>query len=239
MADPAYSVRRSDRARRARLTVTREGDAVVVLPRRAPAAVAHELVAAHATWLIRQLDRVRSANARLADRPSLEQGRTLSVAGELYRVVLNSSASARSCVLVHRPVAGMPGILEVRQAGRSPATPKEILEMWLRREARRVLLERVRVMAPTVGVSAPRVTIRSQRSRWGSASRTAGLSLNWRLILAPPWVLEYVVIHELVHLAVSGHSARFWELVRRHSAEVDAARAWLRRNHVELLSALD
>jgi len=239
VAEPSYSVRRSDRARRARLTVTPDGQAVVVLPRRAPAAMAQQLVAAHATWLRRQVDRIQAANARIADRPSLGGGRSLSVGGVRYRVAVSSGVSTRSSVAVHPPADGESGTLEVRQGHGSAAPPSEILDRWLRREARRVLVGRVAALAPVVGVAVPIVTIRAQRSRWGSASRSGRLSLNWRLILAPPWVLDYVVIHELAHLRVAGHSVRFWAVVRRHTPHTEAARAWLRANHAELMAALD
>lgn len=239
MAEPAYTVRRSDRARRARLTVTPGGVAVVVLPRRAPAALAQQLVSAHATWLRRQLDRVQAANARIAERPSLGGGRSLCVGGVRHRVEVSASASTRSSVVAHPPDSGEVAMLEVRRGHGSASPVAAILDTWLRREARRVLVGRVEALAPEVGVPVPTVTVRSQRSRWGSASRTGRLSLNWRLILAPPWVLDYVVIHELAHLRVAGHSVRFWALVRRHTPHTEAARAWLRANHAELMAALD
>jgi hypothetical protein len=109
----------------------------------------------------------------------------------------------------------------------------------LRREARTTLVSRVAALAPVVGVPVPSVTIRDQRSRWGSASRGGRLSLNWRLILAPPFVLDYVVVHELAHLRIAGHGSRFWTLVRRHAPDADAARRWLRQHHDELMAALD
>jgi predicted metal-dependent hydrolase len=239
VADPEYTVRRSDRARRARLTVTPDGVALVVLPRRAPASVAAELVSAHAIWLRRQVGRIRTANAKIAARPGLETGRTLTVGGVPFRIVVSTTQAARSSVAVHRPIDGELGILEIKRQPASAAPVSEILEGLLRREARHVLVARVEAMAPIVGVPVPVVTIRAQRSRWGSASRSGRVSLNWRLILAPPSVLEYVVIHELAHLRVAGHSARFWTLVRRHFPETAAARAWLRANHAELLAALD
>lgn len=211
----------------------------MVLPRRAPAALAMQLVSAHAVWLQRQVDRIRAGNARIANRPSIGRGRSLSVGGVIFRVVVSPSVSARSSVVVQRPVVGEPGTLEVRRGIGSTASPAEILEGWLRREARRVLVARVIALSAVVGVPVPTVTVRAQRSRWGSASRTGRVSLNWRLILAPPSVLEYVVIHELSHLRVAGHSARFWTLVGRHFPDAATARAWLRANHAELLAALD
>ena len=205
----AYTVRRSARARHVRLTVTRDGEAVVVLPMRAPERAAALLVEKHGAWLDRQMARIQSGRERAAARPKLALGRHLTVNGE-PRLVTASTSQER-----------------------------DRLERSLRREARRLLEARVAVFGPVLGVQPRRLTVRAQRARWGSASRNGSLSLNWRLLLAPPWVLDYVVIHELAHLAEPGHTRRFWELVRRHAPEADTARAWLREHHGELLAALD
>src|SRR4051794_12772781 len=239
MADPAYEVRRSDRARRARLTVTRDGRAVVVLPRRAPAGMADGLVRTHADWLRRQLERTERNRARLAARPPLAAGRVLEVDGVPFRVDARSEPDRRrGSVRAWRPAAfGQSGWLDVRLAPIDVLA--DLLDAWLRREARRVLSARVAALAPVVDVPLPTITIRDQRSRWGSASRSGRLSLNWRLILAPPYVLDYVVIHELAHLRVAGHGPRFWAIVRKHAPETAEARRWLRHHHVELMTALD
>jgi predicted metal-dependent hydrolase len=239
MADPAYEVRRSDRARRARLTVTRDGRAVVVLPRRAPAAMADELVKTHAEWLRRQLERSERNRALLAARPALAGGRILEVDGVPYRVDARTEPDRRRGSVRGWPPAafGQTGWLDVRLAPEDVLP--DLLDGWLRREARRVLTQRVAALAPVVGVPVPTITIRDQRSRWGSASRAGRLSLNWRLVLAPPYVLDYVVIHELAHLRVAGHGPRFWAIVRKHAPETTDARRWLRQHHEELIAALD
>ena len=127
----------------------------------------------------------------------------------------------------------------VIHVGRGTRPPDAILEAWLRAEARRVLEERVAARAPAMAVSPGRITVRAQSTRWGSASRDGSLSFNWRLLLAPPFVLDGVVVHELAHLRVRGHSARFWALVRQHAPRTDESRAWLRAHHAELMAALD
>jgi predicted metal-dependent hydrolase len=243
-----YTVRRSSRARRARLTVTPSGEAVVVLPMRAPAALAGKLLEEHGIWLRRHMSRAFARNAQLASRPSLGAGRTLTVAGVPHDVVVEPAGNAaRGRVVRSRyspraepdlPRSPRSDILQVKP-GRDGQSSATLLETWLRREARDLLLGRVAELAPTVGVVPSAVTIRGQRARWGSASRTGRISLNWRLILAPPAVLDYVVIHELAHLRVPGHSRAFWALVRRHAPDPDGARRWLREHHGELLAALD
>ena len=99
--------------------------------------------------------------------------------------------------------------------------------------------ERVAARMPAMGVQVKRVTIRDQRTRWGSASRSGTLSFSWRLVLAPPEVLDYVVVHELAHLQVAGHGKRFWALVAKHHSGAASSRKWLRDHHDEIRSALD
>jgi hypothetical protein len=234
-----FVVRRSDRARRARLTVTAAGEVVVVLPRGAPARIAAEMVGAHGAWIDRQLGRMGTERARIAARPPLVDGRLLEVYGIPHRVVLLAPDGRRRPRVERRLIPdedGIAGLLEV--AGVTDGVAP-LVERWLRGEARSVIVRRVAERAPAVGVSPGSISIRAQRSRWGSASRDGSLSFNWRLVLAPPFVLDAVVVHELAHLVVRGHSARFWALARRHAPRTDEARAWLRTNHAALMTALD
>jgi hypothetical protein len=90
-----------------------------------------------------------------------------------------------------------------------------------------------------MGLKPTRVTVRDQRSRWGSASRKGTLSFSWRLVMAPPEILDYVVVHELAHLRWAGHGVRFWSLVRRFAPAAEHNRRWLRQNEARLRHALD
>jgi predicted metal-dependent hydrolase len=230
----AYEVRRSDRARRARLTVDPAGRVVVVLPRRATLHAAAELVARHEAWLERHVARAREAGARLASRPPLDGGRVLRVHGSPLRVEVVDGLAGRV-----RGSVVLAGDRLVVRSGRDGAAVATLLEGWLRARARAVLAERVAERAVRMGVAPGRVTVRDQRSRWGSASASGALSFSWRLVLAPPDVLDAVVVHELAHLVVRDHSPAFWAVVRRHAPHADAARAWLRRHGHELRAALD
>ena len=107
-------------------------------------------------------------------------------------------------------------------------------------EARIAARELVTVLAEEeaerVGVAYQRIRIGGQRTLWGSCSARGTLSFNWRLVLAPPEVLDYVVVHELCHLRVPDHSLRFWALVARHRPHWRDQRDWLRRHGPELLA---
>ena len=205
-----YSVRRSGRARRSRLIIADDGAAVVVLPIRSPDREAAELVARHRSWIARHRASLAERRIRLATRPSLAVGRFLAVNGAT-QLIRATTAAERSA-----------------------------LEGRLRREARRVISERVAIRATEIGVVVRRISIRDQRTRWGSASQRSGtLSFNWRLVMCPLEILDYVVVHELGHLRIAGHSAAFWRLVDRYVADSGAARRWLRDNHHEIRHALD
>jgi predicted metal-dependent hydrolase len=98
---------------------------------------------------------------------------------------------------------------------------------FLKREARRDLEAASRKYAAELGVAARRITVRDQASRWGSCSTTGALSYSWRLILAPPYVLDYLAAHEVAHLIEMNHSRRFWHLLERVCPAMHRAKAWL------------
>jgi predicted metal-dependent hydrolase len=235
---PAYSVRRSSRARRARLTISRTGDAVVVLPNRAPDRAAAELVARHADWIARHIGRIEALSRALAARPAWGEGRYLSFGGVEHLVTVHAAPNGRRSRVV---LAGEPGepTISIWRAATETRTTTDILETWLRRAAREAIAERVGRRAGEMGVTPTAVAIRDQRSRWGSASVRGSLSFSWRLVLCPPDILDYVVVHELAHLSIRGHSPAFWALVARHFADPAAARLWLRQNHSQLRHAID
>jgi predicted metal-dependent hydrolase len=189
--------------------VTEDGQALVVMPLRAAEREAVDLFHRHRDWVKRQQAKVEARRIRLATRPSLAAGRVLTV-------------------------NGVPRIVRVGgTAGR------DALERQLRREAREVIADRVAMRAPDLEVEPRGLQIRDQKSRWGSASRRGTLSFSWRLVLCPPEVLDYVVVHELAHLRWGGHGVRFWRLVERVYGDHRAPRRWLRDHNDEIRQALD
>lgn len=106
---------------------------------------------------------------------------------------------------------------------------------WLKAQARAVLAERSRALAARIGKSVTSIRLGDPRSRWGSCSSDGGLAYSWRLILAPPFVLDYVVAHEIAHLVHANHGPRFWRLTGELCGDSDAPRAWLNRNGPRLL----
>ncbi len=119
---------------------------------------------------------------------------------------------------------------KARRAGcSSPADWPDVTRAWLDR-ARRELVPRVGELAHQHGLRVQRVSIRRQRTRWGSCSRRGNISLNWRLVHAPPHVRDYVIVHELMHLREMNHSPRFWAHVEAAFPERASAEKWLKEH---------
>ncbi len=125
-----------------------------------------------------------------------------------------------------------------RRAAKAPPAEKLSREELdaLRREAKRRLPARAAYYAPLVGVRFGRISIRCQKTRWGSCSGKGNLNFNLLLMLAPEAVQDYVVVHELCHLLEMNHSARFWQNVQRVLPEYAASRAWLREHGGALMA---
>jgi predicted metal-dependent hydrolase len=207
----AYSIRRSERARRVRVTVDAGGGVEVVLPRRAPAGAADAAVQELRPWIERRVAEVGRAQALVASR-----GDTVPYLGADLHVVREPGRTR-----VHR--RGFELLIPAGEAGR-PA-----LERWYRRMAYDEVAPRLDRACAVAGVGYERLTIRGQRTRWASCSRSGTMSFNWRLLLAPEPVLEYVVWHEVCHLLVMDHSPKFWSLVAARCPDYRTHVRWLRR----------
>jgi predicted metal-dependent hydrolase len=127
-------------------------------------------------------------------------------------------------------------IERAKQRPRLQLDPRHVSEVEARRAARELVAMLIDEEAPEIGVEPARVQIRDQRSRWGSCSTRGTLSFNWRLVLAPFDVLDYVVVHELCHLREPNHSRRFWKLVEQRRPDWREQRDWLHEHGPELLA---
>jgi predicted metal-dependent hydrolase len=205
-----YRIRRSDRARRIRVSVDGNGEIEVVLPRRSPERHAAEAVKELAPWI----ERRRRAVARVALEVARTPG-TVPYLGESLRLVPE------------------PGRTRVHRRGDAllvpEGDPRPALERWYRRRAKAEVGPRLDAATQRAGSRYTGLTIRGQRTRWASCSSTGMMSFNWRLLLAPPEILDYVVEHEVCHLEVMDHSPRFWRLLASRSPDWRAHSAWLRR----------
>ena len=150
-------------------------------------------------------------------------GVRLSVEGKPTPIRIHSSARCM-CRVTDSEIA-----LYLPDSGDAPAARAAIQSALSRRALARIR-EQLNTYAPRIGVSYGRVAIRDQRSRWGSCSAKGNLNFNWKLIMAPPEALTYVVIHELCHRIEFNHSPRFWALVQAQMPEYEAWKKWLKQH---------
>lgn len=228
-ASPAipYRLRRSRRARRLRITVRADG-VEVVAPLRTPEREIAAFLARHGDWVAGKVSALRRM---LEVHPGPER---LAAGGRIpFRgrpVALRIVAVNGTRVAVRREDG-----FEVRLPGRVPEPEREALieaalRHWLKRQARSDAERWVARHGPRHGLVPSAIRIKEQKQLWGSCSSRGSLNLNWRLILAPETVFEYVVVHELCHLRVRNHQPEFWQLVGLVLPGFEAQRRWLRAN---------
>jgi predicted metal-dependent hydrolase len=214
--DIPYTVRRSARARQVRVNVHAHSGVEVVLPARAPERVAAAAVSELRPWIERRLAEAREVRAQLARRAG-----TLPYLGRPLTLVPQQGRSR-----VHRDEERL--LVPAGDAG--PA-----LERFYRRAARSEMRPRLDRAVAAAGSAYSGLQIRGQRTRWGSCSAIGRVSLNWRLLLAPERVLDYVIWHEVCHLEVLDHSPRFWALLERRWPTFGEDREWLARYGATLI----
>ena len=218
MEEVVYQVRRSDRARRVRVTVDAVRGVQVVLPRRAPEREAAAAIRELRPWIERRVAELAGARATVAAR-----GDTVPYLGRTLALVNDSPGRTR---VARRGET----LLVPAGSDRTPA-----LERWYRRAARAEIEPRLERACALAGTSYSRLTIRGQRTRWGSCSQRGAMSFNWRLLLAPEAVLDYVIWHEVCHLEVMDHSSRFWRLLASRSPGYREQVRWLRMHGATLV----
>lgn len=208
-------VRRHRQARRYTLRIDAASrDVVLTMPPRGSLKEAKEFAQKHGAWIAARLKRLPQA-------APFAHGAEVPLRGVPHRI--EHRRGARGTVWIEQGDSGAP-LLCV--AGDAPHVDRRVGD-FLRREAVRDLQAACRRHAAALGVGIKRIAVRDQSSRWGSCSSTGVLSFSWRLVLAPPYVLDYLAAHEVAHLVELNHSARFWRMVKKLYPDVERAKVWL------------
>jgi len=220
---PPIRFERSVRARHYRLTLRRDGTALVTIPVHGSQRAAEKFAAQHGEWLAR-------ARKRQAGRPQVPSVWALGTAvlwrGELCEIRAASAAELGSARW--RVQVSLGG--ELFRVAKLEGDLRPTLEAHFARIARVELPQRTAELAASVGLTVKRITVRDQRSRWGSCSARSTISLNWRLVQTPDFVRDYIIYHELMHLKEMNHSARFWARVEEVCTGWREAESWLKQN---------
>jgi predicted metal-dependent hydrolase len=215
-------LRRRAAARRMTLRVsTATRDIVLTVPEHAELGAAIRFADAHGGWIAARL-------ARVPERVAFVQDALVPVRGVAHRIVHWSNVRGATSLTV-----GAAGEPIIAVSGEAPHVTRRVKE-FLQREARRDLGAAVKGYTEALGLPARRITVRDTKSRWGSCSASGNLSFSWRLILAPPFVLDYLAAHEVAHLKEMNHSHRFWRTVHKLCPRTEEAERWLKRHGTEL-----
>lgn len=207
-------IKRTDRKRSVGFSARWPDTMVVSAPKRLDDKALTEMIKSRHAWAERRLNRLSEEYNRLGIPKHYAGGETFPYLGEQYPLTVIASGDRT------RPKCRLEGgrfIVEIRlvDADEQPGLVKIAIDKWYRRQAEQVLTDIVERWTSKVGSRPVSVHVRNQRSRWGSCSRKGVINLNWRLILLPPDLLDYVIVHELYHLKRPDHSSRYWALVEK------------------------
>ncbi len=208
---------RNKRARRYILRVDAARRVIVLtMPARGSVREARRFVARNEDWLRAQL-------ARLPDAVPFLHGAVIPFRG-MPHLIQHNSGKGR-VVRLMEAIEEAPPVLDI--SGDPRHLPRRLTD-WLKKQARQELAARVAEHAARLDVVPGKLSLRDPRSRWGSCAANGALSFSWRLVLAPPHVLDYVAAHEVAHLREMNHSADFWALVEQTCAGTAGAKSWLK-----------
>jgi predicted metal-dependent hydrolase len=232
-----YHIRRSGRAQRARIVVT-PARVEVVAPLTMQENRIHRFVQEKRDWIVQTLEKIaRKVEARSSFAPPhFSDGAEIPYRGRRY--TMRTCPTRLKRVKIEFDEGFTAHIPHTLAADRHREEVKNALIRWLRKRAEEDAHRHLQAHIPRFNLMPRSINIRTQRSRWGSCGRHNDLQLNWLLILAPPEVYEYVLVHELCHIRHKNHSADFWRLVAEHLPDYKKRRAWLKTHGAGLMQGL-
>ncbi len=214
-----YIVKRSTRARHVRLEMRWGAGLTVIIPRFYSIERLRDLLGEKQDWILHNFAKY-SKEQRPSVRKEIKAGDVIPYLDRELEVLTTEKSGKTNHVR-----------LEPDRIIVSASSNKElnvVLEQWYRIQAAKLIEERLEKWSDRLNVGYNRVTIRGQKTRWGSCSRKGNLSFNWKLLMAPESVISYVIIHELIHLKEMNHSKKFWQLVAEHCPHWREHRRWLK-----------
>lgn len=217
-----YHVRRSEDATKPRIDVSIH-DITVVLPE-GVSVDPEQLLAENGHWVVAKKQKFDRYREQVPNR-QFENGATFPYLGEPHEVVVEVRSAADV----------VDQTLRLAEHNVERTSVKRALEALYRRKARERFEDRADHYAAEMGIEYDRIEVRNQKTKWGSCSTSGTIGLNWRLMMAPPEIIDYVVIHELAHLQEPNHSDVFWSLVEQYEPEYAEYADWLDRNSTRLI----
>lgn len=217
----AYIHKVHPRSRTLKIKIESDGQVYVITPRLTPKWMISEFVEKQLPWIKRTQAQLAAKRSRITD------DQQVSVFGKKYdkevtqEIDYKTGATLQGKVLYLKLAAG----LRITQS-----EIKKTLDRFLKATAEKYIVPRTHQLAKIMDISFRNITLREQKSRWGSCSSQGNLNFNWRLVHYPPEIIDYVIIHELAHREEMNHSPAFWAIVRHYDPAYLQHRGWLKRN---------
>lgn len=208
------------------IVIEKNGLVKVTSPLRVSESYINQLLQKKSSWILKKLMEIETRAYKPNKAKVFEEGESFYYLGEEYKLklIINSNFKKATVKLGgENLVITVPNNFEVEKI-------KNTLKLWYVDQFKLVIEERVKHYSAIIGVYPQRITIREQKTRWGSCSARGNINLNWKLIMASMEVLDYVVIHELCHMKEMNHSKEFWKLVENVYPQYKKCRVWLKEN---------
>lgn len=222
----SYLFRESKRAKNISLKISIEKGLEVVVPVNYPVGYVETLLREKEAWILQKLSLI-SQRAQQKKENSLVEKQAVSFLGKSYPLVLVFQQGYPEVELTADKI-----IVMLPRDHQDKVT--QIIESWLRYQAKKIIRQRLEVVTRGLGVHYKQVFIKDQKTRWGSCSSQGNLNFNYRLVMAPLPVIDYLVTHEAAHLIEMNHSPKFWALVERICPNYKVQRRWLKEHGPEL-----
>ncbi len=229
----AYTIRYSKRAQRVSFRISPAKGLQVVLPEDYPTQNIDFLLRRRQDWILKHLALAEEVKETIPER-HYRHGELLPFLGDAYPLEVSQSTNDKRTSVRHQAGRFWVTLQTDVVPNDFPAATRIALETWYRQQANLYIPSRTYDLAEQHGFTVQKITIRGQKTRWGSCSSNGNLNFNWRLMLAPPGAIDYVIIHELCHLREMNHSAKFWALVEQYCPDYRYWWDWLKIHSHEL-----
>ncbi len=201
------------------------GQVIVACPLKTPLAYIEKFLFEKEKWILKTLTEIQEKPARVMKK-TFDNGDLFYYLGKEYKLKIVENN------ITKKPNVRFEEELMVLEISDNPDKEKikSVLKKWYISKARELLAERIRIYSPLIGLSPKKLAVKEQKTRWGSCSSKGNINLNWKLVMSPLPVADYVVIHELCHLKEMNHSKKFWGIVEAIMPDYKVYRKWLKEN---------
>ncbi len=215
----SYTLKQSARIRGIRLEIHNESGLIVVVPKRYSRQQVQDILAKKSGWILRHLPVAKAMQLPLFKK-EVDHGEKIPFMGRTLELAITAEYDKGASPVLKGKTLFIP-------RGSEEKSRTQIIEGWYRQQAALIFKEKADRFQRTMGIRYKRITIRGQRKRWASASPLRNLSINWKLLLAPEAIIDYVIMHELAHFKHMDHSRKFWDYLAQYCPKWREYRKWL------------